>query len=97
MSDDQAHPSPVVDEAEEEEEGVKSESSDAPPPTTAEEYEVVADKVVLGNVVNVIDFFPGINDDLSLVRWAHAVNSHTKLVDALNGEFSICSQCVLII
>ncbi|KAK3863553.1 hypothetical protein Pcinc_030703 [Petrolisthes cinctipes] len=52
--------------------------------TSEKEEDVVSDKAELGNTVNVIDFFPEINDDLSLVRWAHGVNSHIKLVDSLN-------------
>lgn len=35
------------------------------------------------------DYFPEVRDDLSLVKWAHAVNSREKLQEALNGNLII--------
>lgn len=37
-------------------------------------------------IVSVPDYFPDLHGNLIEVVWAHAVNSQTKLIDAIEGN-----------
>lgn len=42
--------------------------------------------VASGNIPEITEFFPEIEDDLSEVTWGHAINSQELLSDALKSK-----------